>query len=225
MSLIAWCFNDGHAIISFQAFYCEWCGKQYASVTEWETHLMSYGHNHTKNIKELRQAEAQRRAAMSGYTKEEKRDKEARREERALAKRMKAAQGKPSAYHAVPRAAADHGEGSAGTPPGSVPPERGVLGGDIDFSSTPLVGGAQGFEVEESGGGGGGWVADDGRAANSGFVAVESESADVGVSSMQPSQSAACPGFFVGVQAPPPATGSSATKGPAIRFGFGFKKR
>jgi len=73
-----------------QAFYCEWCCKQYASVSEWEVHLQSYAHVHTKNMKELRAAEASRRNLMRGSA-DEKRTKEARREERELAKRMKAA--------------------------------------------------------------------------------------------------------------------------------------
>jgi hypothetical protein len=71
-------------------FFCDWCQKQYASVPEWAVHLQSYGHTHTRNMKELRHAEGARRAAMGG-SKEEKLDKEAKRAERELAKRMKAA--------------------------------------------------------------------------------------------------------------------------------------
>ena len=75
------------------AFFCDCCNKQYANVAQWQEHLSSYGHNHARNMRALRAAEAERRKAHGGLSKEEKRSKEARREAKALARRMAAAQG------------------------------------------------------------------------------------------------------------------------------------
>uniref|UniRef100_A0A7S2H4X4 G-patch domain-containing protein n=1 Tax=Octactis speculum TaxID=3111310 RepID=A0A7S2H4X4_9STRA len=71
-------------------FWCHWCNKQYKNIAEWHVHLQSWGHVHSRNMKELREKDAQRRNSSMGSA-EEKRRKEAKREERALAKRMQAA--------------------------------------------------------------------------------------------------------------------------------------
>lgn len=62
-------------------FYCDICCKQYKSVAEWHTHLQSWGHVHTRNMRELREKDAQRRNATAGSA-QDKRRKEARREVR-----------------------------------------------------------------------------------------------------------------------------------------------
>ena len=76
--------------VELAAFYCDCCDKQYSNVTQWTEHLASYAHTHTRNMKALRAAEADRRKAAGGLTREEKRSKEARREARALKRRMAA---------------------------------------------------------------------------------------------------------------------------------------
>ncbi|CAG8578050.1 17385_t:CDS:2 [Racocetra persica] len=37
------------------AFYCALCDKQYTKITEYETHLSSYDHNHRKRFKEMKE--------------------------------------------------------------------------------------------------------------------------------------------------------------------------
>ena len=85
--------------VELAAFFCSDCNKQYDNIQQWQEHIASYGHAHTRNMKALRAAEVERRKATSGLTKEQKLSKEARREAKALAKRMKAAQQQARQQH------------------------------------------------------------------------------------------------------------------------------
>lgn len=53
-------------------FYCETCRKQYKTVGEFDNHLSSYDHHHTKRLKELRERERKQKSG-SGSQKSEKR--------------------------------------------------------------------------------------------------------------------------------------------------------
>jgi len=70
------------------AFYCELCEKQYSKISEFETHLSSYAHNHKKRLSELKQQEAAYRQdkSMDGSSssKKSRQEKERLREEREM---------------------------------------------------------------------------------------------------------------------------------------------
>ncbi|KAG9296025.1 hypothetical protein G9A89_011877 [Geosiphon pyriformis] len=66
------------------AFYCSLCDKQYSKISEYETHLSSYDHNHRKRFKDMKE--------ISRSTKvDKKREKERKREEKELARIQQAA--------------------------------------------------------------------------------------------------------------------------------------
>lgn len=67
------------------AFYCALCDKQYTKISEYETHLSSYDHNHRKRFKEMK--ESNRPTAKL----DRKREKERKREEKELARMQQAA--------------------------------------------------------------------------------------------------------------------------------------
>ncbi|PKK60978.1 G-patch-domain-containing protein [Rhizophagus irregularis] len=67
------------------AFYCALCDKQYTKISEYETHLSSYDHNHRKRFKEMK--ESNRPTAKL----DKKREKERKREEKELARMQQAA--------------------------------------------------------------------------------------------------------------------------------------
>mmetsp|Transcript_51539 Transcript_51539/g.121022 ORF Transcript_51539/g.121022 Transcript_51539/m.121022 type:complete len:327 (+) Transcript_51539:22-1002(+) len=58
--------------VAVSEFYCDICRKQYHISTEFENHLSSYDHHHTKRLKEAREVEAMRK-------RQEREAKEARR--------------------------------------------------------------------------------------------------------------------------------------------------
>ncbi|KAJ3057352.1 hypothetical protein HK097_008447 [Rhizophlyctis rosea] len=75
------------------AFYCSLCDKQYSKISEYETHLSSYDHNHRKRFKEMRTAS--KSGALPGLRKKSnKEDKERAREERELKRMQEALQSK-----------------------------------------------------------------------------------------------------------------------------------
>ncbi|KAJ3326709.1 Isochorismatase domain-containing protein 1 [Blyttiomyces sp. JEL0837] len=72
------------------AFYCELCDKQYSKISEYETHLSSYDHNHKKRFKDMQ--EMSKRGSLPGTSgKKNIRDKEREREEREMKKLQEAA--------------------------------------------------------------------------------------------------------------------------------------
>ncbi|CAG8516446.1 3902_t:CDS:2 [Ambispora leptoticha] len=66
------------------AFYCSLCDKQYTKISEYETHLSSYDHNHRKRFKDMK--DLSRSSKM-----DKKREKERKREEKELARIQQAA--------------------------------------------------------------------------------------------------------------------------------------
>ena len=46
-----------------ETFFCGVCSKQYALVADYEEHLSSYDHHHTKRLAEMRQADMRRKQA------------------------------------------------------------------------------------------------------------------------------------------------------------------
>ncbi|CAG8450506.1 788_t:CDS:2 [Ambispora gerdemannii] len=66
------------------AFYCSLCDKQYTKISEYETHLSSYDHNHRKRFKDMK--DLSRSSRM-----DKKREKERKREEKELARIQQAA--------------------------------------------------------------------------------------------------------------------------------------
>ncbi|KAL5036763.1 hypothetical protein BDV3_005932 [Batrachochytrium dendrobatidis] len=64
------------------AFYCALCDKQYTKISEYETHLSSYDHNHRKRFKEMQ--ELSKRSGLLGQRKTNKEDKESIREQREI---------------------------------------------------------------------------------------------------------------------------------------------
>ncbi|CAG8443543.1 13207_t:CDS:2 [Cetraspora pellucida] len=68
------------------AFYCALCDKQYTKITEYETHLSSYDHNHRKRFKEMKETINRPVAKL-----DKKREKERKREEKEMARLQQAA--------------------------------------------------------------------------------------------------------------------------------------
>lgn len=46
-------------------FFCDWCNKQYVKITEWENHLSSYDHHHTKRFREMQVEQRARNKVMA----------------------------------------------------------------------------------------------------------------------------------------------------------------
>ncbi|RIB08021.1 hypothetical protein C2G38_2212739 [Gigaspora rosea] len=68
------------------AFYCALCDKQYTKITEYETHLSSYDHNHRKRFKEMKETINRPVAKL-----DKKQEKERKREEKEMALLQQAA--------------------------------------------------------------------------------------------------------------------------------------
>ena len=230
-------------------FFCDWCQKQYASVSEWEKHLQSYGHTHTRNMKELRLAEGARRAALGG-SREEKLDKEAKRAERELAKRMKAAgvpalassnATVPAPMVAAQTTAAERTNASkdstaaaaAAAPdipltPGS---REGVPIGDAASSTASNGGGWGSVNIDVDGEvshckGGGGWGSVRDSAVLGGSNVEASSGSSWGAIEDASAEPALAAGAGIDVATTGTATSAASKKAkPAIQFGFGFKKR
>ncbi|RHZ59947.1 hypothetical protein Glove_360g34 [Diversispora epigaea] len=67
------------------AFYCPLCDKQYTKITEYETHLSSYDHNHRKRFKEMN------KSSRPSLELDKKRKRERKREEKEFARIQQAA--------------------------------------------------------------------------------------------------------------------------------------
>ncbi|KAJ3182036.1 hypothetical protein HDU87_000376 [Geranomyces variabilis] len=75
------------------AFYCSDCNKQYSKVSEYETHLSSYDHNHVARFKDMK--EATRRGLLPGVVPDKRKrreDKERAREEKEMRRLEQAAE-------------------------------------------------------------------------------------------------------------------------------------
>jgi len=230
-------------------FFCDWCQKQYASVSEWEVHLQSYGHTHTRNMKELRLSEGARRAALGG-SKEEKLEKEAKRAERELAKRMKAAGVptlKPSTTVPVPNAAtslmaaetqlstaraledsavAVALSGSSQTPGSASDAQLPV----VDAASTSNSGGWDAVDIDVDGevssgrdGGGWGFVSDSADMDN--VEAPASSRWDVTEEAVAKPTTTVDSGVNLAEIRTAVPSAASTKAPPAVKFGFSFKKR
>ncbi|KAJ3148194.1 hypothetical protein HDU86_007542 [Geranomyces michiganensis] len=92
------------------AFFCSDCNKQYSKVSEYETHLSSYDHNHVLRFKDMK--EATRKGLLPGVPDKRKReDKERAREEKEMRRLQQAAAAMNGA-----------GRGAAPSPPPPPPP-------------------------------------------------------------------------------------------------------
>ncbi|TPX33239.1 hypothetical protein SmJEL517_g03865 [Synchytrium microbalum] len=72
-------------------FYCDLCEKQYRKIQDYDAHLTSYDHNHTKRLKEMK--EMSRKGIIPGTRNgaDKKQQREREREEREVKKLMDAA--------------------------------------------------------------------------------------------------------------------------------------
>lgn len=83
-----------------KVFLCELCNKQYTKVSEYDNHLSSYDHHHTKRLKELRERE---KAQKRGGKKKRAKKEQEREMARITALAAKAQQAKaPTASVAAP---------------------------------------------------------------------------------------------------------------------------
>eukprot|EP00041_Stephanoeca_diplocostata_P015645 m.299295 g.299295 ORF g.299295 m.299295 type:complete len:521 (-) comp20108_c0_seq6:221-1783(-) len=61
-----------------KVFYCDICRKQYTKVMEFDNHLSSYDHHHTKRLKELRERDRKQKGKKGGSGKKRQEKEQAR---------------------------------------------------------------------------------------------------------------------------------------------------
>ncbi|KAH3744734.1 calcium homeostasis endoplasmic reticulum protein [Pelomyxa schiedti] len=123
-----------------RVFYCELCNKQYKKISEFESHLSSYDHNHKKRFKDMQQMDRLSRDARS----KKQQNKEMKRlmqeaEARAKATSMRAPPAIPPApvlYKALPSAP----ESVAPVSPPILPPSTGFTEIQCQPPSSPIQG-------------------------------------------------------------------------------------
>ncbi|KAJ3200454.1 G patch domain-containing protein 8 [Dinochytrium kinnereticum] len=86
------------------AFYCSICDKQYAKVSEYETHLSSYDHHHRKRFKEMQ--DLQKSNPTQTKKRKEREEKERAQEEKELRRLQEAALAKAQSIPTVSPTAA-----------------------------------------------------------------------------------------------------------------------
>jgi len=59
-----------------KVFYCKLCSKQYSKITEYETHLSSYDHNHKKRFQDMKQKEKLMNSAPRAKKEQQRAQKE-----------------------------------------------------------------------------------------------------------------------------------------------------
>ena len=84
-------------------FRCEICDKQYSTDAQFQEHLNSYDHHHTKRFDDYRKEEQARRSG--GTSAEERQRKEQRRMEKEMAARAEAIRAAAAARESAPPAA------------------------------------------------------------------------------------------------------------------------
>ncbi|KAJ3148386.1 hypothetical protein HDU89_004716 [Geranomyces variabilis] len=198
------------------AFYCSTCNKQYSKISEYETHLSSYDHNHVARLKDMKAAT--RRGLLPGVVPDKRKrreDKERAREEKEMHRLQLAAEAMSagraaSAQLPPPPPLPPHSASSSSSPPPPPPPPSAAA-----LSAPSSRGGWDAVvEVEPSGPPSkGGWdsVTSVGPCKSN----IESDSVDTvshpaGQAPLSLQQSANAP--------PPPSTTA-----PKMSFGFGKK--
>ncbi|KAI8916499.1 hypothetical protein DFJ77DRAFT_509903 [Powellomyces hirtus] len=73
------------------AFYCKLCDKQYSKISEYETHLSSYDHNHRQRFKDMQDQSKKGFTEKDAAQKRRREDKERLREEKELKRLQEAA--------------------------------------------------------------------------------------------------------------------------------------
>ncbi|KAJ3169198.1 hypothetical protein HDU88_000994 [Geranomyces variabilis] len=195
------------------AFYCSTCNKQYSKISEYETHLSSYDHNHVARLKDMK--EATRRGLLPGVVPDKRKrreDKERAREEKEMHRLQLAAEAMSagrtaSAQLPPPPPLPPH---SASPPPPPPPPPAAAITAPSSRGGWDAV-----VEVEPSGPPSkGGWdsVTTVGPCKSN----IESESIDA----VSHSAGQAAPlSLQQNANAPPPPP----TTAPKMSFGFGKK--
>eukprot|EP01097_Dermamoeba_algensis_P001510 TRINITY_DN1569_c0_g1_i2.p1 TRINITY_DN1569_c0_g1~~TRINITY_DN1569_c0_g1_i2.p1 ORF type:complete len:160 (+),score=37.81 TRINITY_DN1569_c0_g1_i2:98-577(+) len=69
-----------------KSFYCELCNKQYKMISEYETHLSSYDHNHKKRFTEMSKMDGAKRKEERMKREEKQREKEMKQLEEQIAR-------------------------------------------------------------------------------------------------------------------------------------------
>ncbi|KAI9208204.1 uncharacterized protein BJ171DRAFT_490632 [Polychytrium aggregatum] len=179
------------------SFYCKLCDKQYSKISEYETHLSSYDHNHKKRFKDMLEMTKKSGLGASGTLADpdnRRRERERNREERELRKQMAAAGiVVPAAASAASAAQAD---------PAAVPREVSDISSNrVDEDRTPAA--------AATGSGSGGWKqavpdTDNSTASKRGWSSLES-----------------APGQPEEPPTPAPTDGQTAPAAPKVSFGLG----
>jgi len=70
------------------AFYCALCDKQYKKISEWQSHLSSYDHNHKKRFQELKKIAKMTMDDRAREREEKRREKELQQQVQAAVQRL-----------------------------------------------------------------------------------------------------------------------------------------
>ncbi|CAI2168938.1 3632_t:CDS:2 [Funneliformis geosporum] len=149
------------------AFYCALCDKQYTKISEYETHLSSYDHNHRKRFKEMK--ESNRPTAKL----DRKREKERKREEKELARMQQAALLRAGSKQSTTNDILNNSSASKSSSksPTNNSTSKANLSGSLVASST---------SDKNSEGGGGGWTSVDISSSSSPSISTNSDNTQPG---------------------------------------------
>ncbi|KAJ3341586.1 cytosolic leucyl tRNA synthetase [Gonapodya sp. JEL0774] len=113
-----------------RVFRCDLCDKQYTKVSEYDNHLSSYDHHHRKRMKELKEVEAKNRNIQAAEDRKKREERDKLREQRELAKLLKAGGGKTSQVIGsapMPPPPQEPAATTELTPPPPPPPDEGEI--------------------------------------------------------------------------------------------------